>query len=66
MAKTVNTGGRTITPGDCDICGFDSDWECDGRGNVLCSCQVCPDCGLVDAYGFHESNCIRLEENSHE
>ena len=39
MAKTVNTGWRLVTPGDCKNCGNDSDYGCDGRDNVLCSCH---------------------------
>ena len=59
--KTLNTGWRNVTPGKCAECGCDDDWSCDGRGNVLCSCQACPDCGLLDAYGMHESDCVVLE-----
>jgi len=61
--KTVFTGWKIITPGNCNVCGFDNDWQCDGRGNILCSCQACPDCFIVDAYGFHEVNCPQLKEN---
>lgn len=61
MATTVHTGWREVTPGDCSICGFDDEWSCDGRGNVLCGCQACPSCGIVDAYGFHEAGCSALE-----
>lgn len=39
MAKTVNTGWKLVTPGACKNCGNDSDYGCDGRGNVLCSCH---------------------------
>jgi hypothetical protein len=60
--KTVSTGWRSITPGDCYYCGYDDDWTCDGRGNVMCGCHACPDCGLVDAYGMHEPGCPCLEE----
>ncbi len=60
MPTSVFTGWRTITPGQCRECGFDTNWSCDGRGNVLCDCQACPDCGLIDAYGFHEAECIQL------
>lgn len=45
-------------------CGFDDRWSSDGRGNVLCECQACPDCGLVDAYGFHEDGCPKLTEGA--
>lgn len=62
MAKVVFTGWRTVTPGACSNCGFDDGWSCDGRGNVLCDCQDCPDCGIIDAYGFHEAGCAQLEE----
>lgn len=61
--KTVNTGWRNVTPGKCLQCGSDDDWQVDGRGNVLCSCQACPDCGIVDAYGFHEPGCSQVKEN---
>lgn len=57
MAKTVSTGWRTITPGACRECGFDAGWDCNERGNVLCDCQVCPDCDVLDAYGFHNPGC---------
>lgn len=39
MARTVSTGYRTVTPGECGECGSDSDYGCDGRGTVLCSCS---------------------------
>ena len=57
MATTVSTGWRTVTPGDCMVCGFDDGWSCDGRGNVVCDCSACPECGSTDVYGFHESGC---------
>jgi hypothetical protein len=60
MASTVFTGWRTVTPGACLACGFDDDWTCDGRGNVLCECQACTDCGVADAYGMHEPGCAGL------
>jgi hypothetical protein len=60
--KTLFTGWRTVTPGECAECGFDDEWIVDGRGNILCSCQACPDCGIVDAYGFHEQDCTALEQ----
>ena len=66
MAKTVSTGWRTITPGNCNECGFDKYWQCDGRGNIMCSCQACPDCGLVDAYEFHEVGCPQLTRDDRE
>lgn len=59
--RTVNTGWRTVTPGTCCDCGFDNDWSCDGRGNILCGCQSCLDCGIASAYGFHEPGCPSLE-----
>ena len=62
MAQTVFTGWHKVTPGACDLCGFDDGWQCDGRGNVLCDCQACLDCGIVDAYGFHEAGCAVLDE----
>lgn len=66
MSKSVHTGWRWVTPGKCSECGFDSDWLVDGRGNVMCDCHACPDCGLVDAYGFHNPGCPQLEkETSH-
>jgi len=66
MAKSVFTGWRTITPGACDGCGYDDDYECDGRGNVLCGCQACPECGMLDAYGFHDGTCAMLERSQPE
>lgn len=63
MSKTVSTGWRSITPGQCLSCGFDDDWQCDGRGNVLCGCQSCPECGIVDAYGFHNPGCPTLDDD---
>lgn len=60
--QTVNTGWRTVTPGDCDVCGFDDGWQVDGRGNILCDCQACPDCNLVSAYNFHEPGCPMLDK----
>jgi hypothetical protein len=63
MPKSVFTGWRTKTPGTCMECGFDDQWTCDGRGNVLCDCQACPDCHLVDAYGMHEANCPQLDQS---
>jgi hypothetical protein len=60
MAKTVNTGWRDVTPGKCHECGEREAWSCDGRGNVMCECQACPDCGIVDAYGMHEAGCACL------
>lgn len=60
MAKTVFTGWRTVTPGECYECGYDDRWECDGRGNILCECQACEFCGILDAYGAHKSDCQEL------
>ena len=62
MAITVNTGWRNVTPGECLGCGFHDDWTVDGRGNVLCGCQACPGCGILDAYGFHNTGCTQLQE----
>jgi hypothetical protein len=64
MAKTVFTGWRTVTPGECSCCGFDDDWSCDGRGAVLCGCQACAECGELSAEGFHAQGCPELEEES--
>lgn len=61
MAKTVFTGWKTITPGPCQECGYDDNWTCDGRGNVMCECQACVDCGIIDAYGFHNPGCPQIE-----
>lgn len=66
MAKTVDTGYREFTPGECYNCGCDADWVCDGRGNVMCSCQACIGCGIIDAYGFHEPGCSVKEEREAE
>lgn len=66
MAKTVSTGWRKVTPGKCSECGCDDDWSCDGRGNVLCGCQACVGCGILDAYGFHEHGCPVLKEEDGE
>ena len=62
MATKVFTGWKTVEPGRCFECGFDDEWTCDGRGNILCSCQACPDCGIIDASNFHEADCPRLQE----
>ena len=48
--------------GKCFECGSEDDWHEDGRGNVLCGCQACPDCGMVDAYGFHNAGCPQVRE----
>jgi hypothetical protein len=64
MAETVFTGWRTVTPGACSSCGSRDDWSCDGRGNVMCGCQACSDCGMLDAYGFHEADCSQLKEET--
>lgn len=66
MPKTVDTGWRIVTPGKCLECGSDDDWQVDGRGNILCACQACLDCGIVDAYGFHEPGCPVLAEQERE
>ena len=60
MSATVHTGWRWVTPGCCSECGEDDQWQVDGRGNVLCACSACPDCGLVDAYGMHEPACPQV------
>jgi len=63
MAKIITTGvlnNRTYAPGACMECGMDDGWQVDGRGNVLCDCQACPDCGMIDAYNFHESGCPQI------
>lgn len=52
MAATVHTGWRFVTGGACSVCGDTDGWDVDGRGNVYCDCQRCPDCGFFDAYGF--------------
>lgn len=61
--KTIFTGWRKVTPEACSQCGYDDGWQCDGRGNILCECQACPYCGLVDAYNFHEVGCPLLEQS---
>ena len=57
--KTVFTGWRTVTPGKCNGCGYDSDWECDGRGTIYCSCDCCSECGEHDG---HARGCTIAEE----
>jgi hypothetical protein len=64
MPSTLFTGWRTVTPGACDACdacGSDDDWQVDGRGNILCSCQACVDCNELDAYGFHAAGCPQID-----
>jgi hypothetical protein len=63
MAKTVNTGWRNVTPGKCDFCGSDDDWDVDGRCNVYCSCQTCGECGMFDG---HEIGCTAGDEEAEE
>lgn len=59
--RSVYTGGRhSVTPGKCSECGSDDAWTCDGRGNVMCDCQACPDCR--NPYGFHDHGCPTLRE----
>ena len=58
MARTVDTGWRRITPGECLNCGFETDWEVDGRGTVYCSCQCCPGCSELDG---HTTGCSEIE-----
>ena len=60
MAKTVHTGWRSATPDACSGCGFDDEWECDGRGTVYCSCQCCPTCGEFDG---HAAGCAELTDD---
>lgn len=48
--KTVSTGWRDVTPGKCLVCGCDDDYDCDGRGNVYCSCQCCSECGSHEGH----------------
>lgn len=59
-AGRFRSGGRTLK---CDECGSDRDFIEDGRGNILCACQACPDCNMVDAYGFHEPGCPRVRDD---
>lgn len=66
MAREVFTGWRTVRPGACTVCGFDDGWDCDGRGNVFCDCQRCPDCDEFD--GTHnelcrEVGCMDMEDS---
>lgn len=61
--KTVNTGWRNVTPGACVICGCDDDWDCDGRGNVYCSCQTCGECGMFDGHEIGCAEGAREDEN---
>jgi len=62
MSRKIFTGWRTVIPGKCFDCGEDDMWYCDGRGSILCACQACPDCGILDAYGFHEDGCPQIED----
>ncbi len=57
--KTVFTGWKTVTPGECFSCGCSEDWECDGRGTIYCSCQCCGECGAFDG---HNAGCTELKE----
>jgi hypothetical protein len=66
VAKIVFTGWREVTPSMCGYCGSSDNWQCDGRGNILCDCQACPDCGIIDSYGFHNPDCSRLEKEESE
>ena len=54
MASTVFTGWRNVTPGPCMVCGMTDDYDCDGSGNVYCSCQMCAECSEHDG---HSSVC---------
>lgn len=38
--KTVNTGWRGVTPGKCMCCGYADGWGVDGRGSIMCDCQL--------------------------
>jgi hypothetical protein len=40
---------------------MDDCWVCDGRGNIMCDCQACLECGIVDAYGFHHPDCVLVQ-----
>lgn len=45
MSRTVNpTGFRQITPGKCNVCGYDDGWNSDGACRVYCDCQCCYEC----------------------
>ena len=61
--RTLNTGWRRHTPGACSECGSNDEWTVDGRGNIQCACQACPDCLIIDAYGFHEPGCPTLADD---
>jgi hypothetical protein len=61
MSTTVHTGWKTVTPGRCMLCGFDDGWSCDGRGTILCDCQLCSWCGTPDGDG-HTQGCPELED----
>jgi hypothetical protein len=63
MARSVFTGWRTVTPGPCAYCGFDSDYEVDGRGTVYCSCMTCPECAQFDG---HNPGCEIAEAEGRE
>jgi hypothetical protein len=64
MSAAVHTGWRSVVPGNCSACGYPDGWTVDGRGNVMCECEACPDCGCLDAYGFHDSGCPVLTEDT--
>lgn len=63
MAATVFTGWRNVTPGPCNVCGSTDDYDCDGRGNVYCSCQCCAACGAFDG---HEVGCSEASDDDDE
>lgn len=45
----------------CSECGFDDDWHENGRGDLFCGCQVCPECHEMDP-GWHAAGCSELEQ----
>jgi hypothetical protein len=57
VAKTVSNSWRKFTPGACLACGYDTDWEIDGRGTIYCSCECCAACGEHDG---HTADCLEL------
>lgn len=57
--KTVIIGcGRKVTPGKCLYCGYDDDWDADGRDTIYCSCQCCSGCSM---FNDHTSECPELK-----
>jgi hypothetical protein len=59
VSRVVFTGWRSVTPGECFVCGFDDGWDCDGRGTITCDCQVelepPHDCSSIG--GWHAADC---------